>query len=207
MKILIKSLTLALALFSTPFSFAQSKNLIVYFTQPENIDINNIDAYSGASVILKNGQTLGATEYLARQIQSQLGGDLFSIETEQVYPDTHQPLLDFAQEEQRKNIKPTLKAKPNLEDYDTVFVGYPIWWYQMPMPLYTFFEQNNFSGKQIVLFVAHGGSRFSGTPDVIRKMQPNAKIEEGFEANLYKSTRADEDLEKRLSDWLAKHKY
>ncbi|MEG9499651.1 flavodoxin [Mannheimia indoligenes] len=181
----------------------QAKPLVIYFSQPEKVEINNIDAYSGASAILKENTILGATEYLAKEIQKHTGADLFRIETVQNYPiDTHQNLLDFAQEEQRKGIKPALKAKPDLSGYDTVFVGFPIWWYQMPMPLYSFFEPNDFSGKKVVLFVAHGGSRFSGATQVIRKMQPNAEVIEGFEAYLYKTTRADSGVEKRLENWL-----
>lgn len=181
----------------------QAKDLIVYFSQPEKVDAANIDAYSGASAILKDGAVSGATEYLAKEIQKHTGAEMFRIETVQNYPiDTHQQLLDFAQEEQRKGIKPALKAKPELTGADRVFVGFPIWWYRMPMPLYTFFEENDFSGKKIVLFVSHGGSRFSGAGQEIRKMQPQAEVIEGFEAYLYKSTRADSAVEKRVESWL-----
>lgn len=181
-----------------------AKPLIIYFSQPEKVDLANIDAYSGASVILKNGQGLGATEYLAKEIQAHTKGDLWRMETVQTYPDSHQALLDFAQAEQRKGIKPALKAKPNLDGYDTIFVGFPVWWYQMPMPLYTFFEENDFSGKKVILFTAHGGSRFSGAGQAVKKLQPNANVIEGFEAYLFKSTRADKDVEQRLARWLEK---
>ncbi|WP_109078292.1 flavodoxin [Aggregatibacter kilianii] len=183
---------------------AQAKNLIVYFTHPESIPNDKLDGVSGASKIIKDRQAFGATEYLAREIQKNVGGDFFRIETVQRYPDTHKPLLDFAQAEQRKGTKPALKAKPNLADYDTIFVGYPIWWYQMPMAMYSFFEQNDFSGKTLIPFVAHGGSRFSGSLEEIRKMQPKANMKAGFEVYLHRTTKADSDVERDLAEWLKK---
>lgn len=202
MKILRYLLPLALSVSAAQYTLAKADNLIIYFTQPESVPTVQLDGVSGASVIIKNQQRLGATEYLARQIQQQTNGDLFRLETVQTYPDTHQPLLDFAQAELRNKTKPALKAQPDLDGYDTVFIGFPIWWYQMPMPLYSLFEQNDFSGKKVVLFVAHGGSRFSGSGAEIRKLQANAEVQEGFEAYLFKSSRAENGVETRLASWL-----
>lgn len=207
MKTLNKLLICTLSLFGAQQAMAKADNLIIYFTQPESVPTERLDGVSGASVIIKNQQRLGATEYLAQQIQQQTQGDLFHLETVQSYPDTHQPLLDFAQAEQRRNTKPALKSLPDLNNYDTVFIGFPIWWYKMPMPLYSFFEQTDLSGKKVILFVAHGGSRFSGSGAEIRQMQPNADVQEGFEAYLYKSTRADQAVETRLADWLSRLGY
>lgn len=181
---------------------AQAKNLILYFTQPENIPNDKLDGVSGASKIIKEGEAYGANEYLAREIQKNVGGDLVRIETVQEYPTVHKPLLDFAQNEQRKNIKPQLKPLPNFADYDTIYIGYPIWWYQMPMAMYSLFEQHDFSGKTLIPFVGHGGSRFSGSIEEIKKLQPNATLKNGFEAYLHRTTKADAEVEKRVAEWL-----
>ncbi|HHT7700012.1 flavodoxin [Pasteurella multocida] len=142
---------LKIALFSAALlttSMVQAKSLIIYFSQPESYTAEQlVDGVSGASKLIKNGEMLGANEYLAKEIQKNTGAELFRLETVQSYPITHQPLLDFAQNEQRQNIKPALKSLPNLADVDTVFLVYPIWWYQMPMPLYSLLEQVDFSGK------------------------------------------------------------
>lgn len=210
MNTLIKSSLITLSMFVSINVMAESsKPLILYFSQPQTVDKDNnpvkaetIDAHSGASALLKNGELLGSNEYFAKQIQAQTKGDLVRLETEQTYPTEHKALLDFGQDEQRKGTKPALKNRLNLEGYETIFIGYPIWWYKMPMAMQGFFEQYDFSGKKVILFTAHGGSRFSGSSQVIKTLQPNAEIQEGFEANMWDITRANESLEKRLSDWL-----
>ncbi|MDG2960304.1 flavodoxin [Bisgaard Taxon 10/6] len=174
---LSKTLLLGATLLASTIMQAQAKTLILYFSQPENVALNQeVDGVSGASALLRNNQVLGSNQYIAQIIQQQTGGDLLRIETVQPYPAEHQPLLDFAQEEQRQNIRPKLKTLPDLSGYDTVFVGYPIWWYQMPMPLYSLFEQVDFSGKTVIPFTVHGGSRFSNSLKEIKRLQPNAKL-------------------------------
>ena len=202
---------LKIALFSAALlttSMVQAKSLIIYFSQPESYTAEQlVDGVSGASKLIKNGEMLGANEYLAKEIQKNTGAELFRLETVQSYPITHQPLLDFAQNEQRQNIKPALKSLPNLADVDTVFLVYPIWWYQMPMPLYSLLEQVDFSGKNIVPVVGHGGSRLGGTDKDIQQLQPQAKVKKGFEAYLHKTVIAEPEVEKRLAKFLTENGY
>ncbi|CAM3190438.1 flavodoxin [Vibrio diazotrophicus] len=168
---------LLMTVFVSTAQSAEKKVLIAYFSVPENVALNGVDAATGASVLLKNGNVVGSNQYVAQLIQQQTGGDIYRIEAPFEYPDTHDPLLEFAQKEKRTNTRPAIKTPlPDLEQYDTVYVGYPIWWYQMPMIMYTFFEQNNFSGKTIIPFTVHGGSRFSGSIKVIQNLQPNADV-------------------------------
>lgn len=203
-----KTLLLSAILSTATALSAQAKNLIIYFSQPENYTADQlVDGVSGASKLIKNGEMLGANEYLAKEIQKNTGAELFRLETVQSYPTTHQPLLDFAHEEQRKNIKPALKSLPNLADVDTVFLVYPIWRYQMPMPLYSLLEQVDFSGKNIVPVVGHGGSRLGGTDKVIQQLQPKANVKKGFEAYLHKTVRAEPEVEKRLAKFLTENGY
>ena len=202
---------LKIALFSAALlatNIVQAKSLIIYFSQPENYTAEQlVDGVSGASKLIKNGEMLGANEYLAKEIQKNTGAELFHLETVQSYPTTHQPLRDYAHEEQRKNIKPALKSLPNLADVDTVFLVYPIWRYQMPMPLYSLLEQVDFSGKNIVPVVGHGGSRLGGTDKVIQQLQPKANVKNGFEAYLHKTVRAEPEVEKRLAKFLTENGY
>ncbi len=116
---------------------------------------------------------------------TQTGGDLFSIQTEEVYPADGGDLIDYAADEQDEDARPELTTQiENLDDYDTVFVGFPNWWGDMPMPLYTFFDEYDFSGKTIIPFNSHNGSRFSGTIDTIAELEPDAEvIEDGFTIN------------------------
>lgn len=151
-----------------------SKILIAYFTVPET---DGVDTVSGASRVAKDGEVLGNTEFIAKEIQKNLGGDLFAIETVQKYPGEHQDLLDFAYDELDKNARPELSGKiENLDSYDVVLVGYPNWNADFPMPLYTFFETYDFAGKTIIPFVTHGGSGFSDTVDTIKELEPDAEV-------------------------------
>ena len=133
----------------------EGKILIVYFTMPES---SGVDAISGASRVVVDGKVTGNVEFIANCIQRATDGDMFAIRTIQTYPGEHQPLLETAQNEQKANARPRLAARiPDLQNYNTIFIGYPIWWYDMPMPLYSFFGEYNFAGKTIIPFIVHGG--------------------------------------------------
>lgn len=156
-----------------------SNILIAYFSVPEDIDISGIDADAGASVVVQNGEAVGNMQFMAEAIQQAVGGDLFRIETEEEYPLDHDTLVDQAADEQSENARPALSTHiENLENYDTIFVGYPNWWGDMPQPMYSFFEEYDFAGKTIIPFNSHGGSGFSDTISTIEDMQPDAAVVE-----------------------------
>ena len=138
---------------------SKGKVLIVYFTSPET---DEVDTSSGASRLVSNGKLYGNTEYVATLISEETGGDLFQIKTVHTYPGTHKELIDDAKKENELKARPKLATHiKNLADYDVIFVGFPNWWYDMPMPLYSFFDEYDFTGKTIIPFCTHGGSRFS----------------------------------------------
>lgn len=176
-----------------------SNILIAYFTVPEDIDTNGIDADSGASVVVKDEEVLGNMEYMALTIQDAIGGDLFRIETKEAYPLDHEPLVDQAVEEQDENARPELAAHiENPEQYDTILLGYPNWWGDMPQPLFTFLEEYDFSEKTIIPFNSHGGSGFSNTIEEIKELQPDANIsDEGLSISRDKVADSVQDV----TDW------
>lgn len=148
--------------------------LICYFSFPETY---STDASAGASRVVIDGEMKGAMQYMAEIISDETGGDLFRIETIQEYPGTHEPLVDQASEEKAESARPGLSVHiENPDDYDTVFIGYPNWWGDMPMPLYTFLEEYDFSGKTIIPFNSHGGSGFSRTIETIAEYEPEASV-------------------------------
>ena len=151
-----------------------SNILVAYFSVMET---DGVDTVAGASRVVVNGEVLGNNEYIAQIIQRETGGDLFSIETVQDYPTTHDPLLEFAYNEKADNARPELATQiENLDSYDVIFLGYPNWNADLPMPLYTFLEEYDFSGKTIIPFTTHGGSGFSRTIQTISDLQPNATV-------------------------------
>ena len=159
---------------NTPATAGDSGILIAYFGVPET---DGTDTVANASRVATENGVVGNCQFIAQAIQQAVGGDLFAIETVQQYPGTHQPLLDFAYEELRQNARPELSSElENLKDYSVIFLGYPNWNADLPMPLYTFLERYDFSGKTIIPFVTHGGSGFSRTISTIADLQPNAAV-------------------------------
>ncbi|MDE6452434.1 MAG: flavodoxin, partial [Odoribacter sp.] len=119
--------------------------------------------------------------YVASVISEAVGGDLFEINTVHTYPGSHKALIDAAKVEIDNQARPKLAARiENPGDYDVIFVGFPNWWYDMPMPLYTFFDKYDFSGKTIVPFCTHGGSHFSGAIKTIRELEKDATVFDGY---------------------------
>lgn len=176
-----------------------TKVLIVYFTAPEDVSVGETDADAGASVVSKNGEVTGNTEYVARLLKQQLGGDMFRIETEEAYPLEHDDLVEQASDEQKDKKRPKLLGKlDDLEKYDTVILGFPNWWGDMPMPVYTFLEQYDLGSKTIIPFVTHGGSGFSDTVNTISKLQPDAVISDKT-LSLSRNDVADSD--QQVKEW------
>lgn len=171
--------------------------LIAYFAVAEN---SEVDAVSSASVITIDGEAKGRTRILADMIAAETNGDLFSILTSVDYPADGDALVDFAAEEQENNERPELTSQiKNLEKYDVIFIGYPNWWYDLPMVMYSFFDTYDFAGKTIIPFCTHNGSRFSSTIETIQELEPNAAvITDGFTVNEHDVEEAAE----KLISWL-----
>lgn len=173
------------------------KILIAYFSAGENSDV---DVVSSASVTTVDGEAKGRLRAVADMIQAETGGTLFSIQTSVKYPGDGGALIDYAAEEQDENARPELTSHiENLDDYDIIFVGYPNWWYDMPMALYSFFDEYDFSGKTIIPFNVHNGSRFSGTIATIQELEPDAEVvTDGFTVSERDVAEAADDV----ADWL-----
>jgi len=173
-------------------SGGQGNILIAYFTVPE---ADGVDAVARASRVVVDSEVLGNTQFIAGIIQRAAGGDLFAIKTVQEYP-TRPELMDLAANEKRQNARPELSTQiDNLDDYDVIFLGYPNWNADLPMPLYTFLETYDFSGKTIIPFCPHGGSGFSSTIRTIAKLQPNATvITDGFAVSRESVAGAENDV-------------
>lgn len=173
--------------------------LVVYFSMPETSNPDNMTTEEDNSTVVINGEVLGNTQYMAYVIQQTTGGDIFRIEPETPYPTDHRTLVDLAAQEQDDNARPAIAAQiENFADYDTVFVGYPNWWGDMPMIMYTFFDEYDFSGKTIILFNTHGGSGFSNTIATIQQLEPEAALLEGLTI----SRNDIQEAEQQIMDWV-----
>ena len=168
----------------------EGRTLVVYFSMPDNVD---------DSTVTINGEVLGNNQYMAQVIQEATNADIFRIEAATPYPTDHQTLVNQASQEKADNARPAIKeAIENFEQYDTVFVGYPIWWSDMPMILYTFFDSYDLSGKTLIPFGTHGGSGWAGTPAKIAQLEPDANMLDGLSI----SRNVIEDAHDQIVEWV-----
>lgn len=178
---------------------AGTNALVVYFSVPEDVDTTGVDAIAGASVLVSDGAALGNMEYMAGIIQRETGADSYRIVEQDPYPKDHQPLIDRAQQEQRNNDRPAIAGQlPDLSGYEVIYLGYPNWWGDMPMILYTFLDAADLSGKTVVPFCVHGGSGFSGTLRTIRALEPGAEVLDGLTI----SRNSLRDSEQEIVTWI-----
>lgn len=175
--------------------------LVAYFSYGENADLpDGTDASATASIQSWNGVTTGNTGVVAAMIGEATGAELFSIQTVEKYPDTYETTIDQGQEERNANARPQLASHvEDLDRYDVVFLGFPNWWGDMPMAVYSFLDEVDLSGKTVIPFVTSGGSGFSGTVSTIESMEPNAQVQEGLSL----SGSGAADAQEQVSQWLA----
>ena len=158
-----------------------SNILIAYFTWAENTHVEepekvDVDASTSASVLAP-----GNAAKLANWIQQEVGGDLFSIVVKEPYSSDYDECLDRAADEKAANARPELvNHLDKIEDYDIIFLGFPNWWYTVPMAIYSFIEEYDLSGKTVVPFVTHGTGGLASTikditaalPDSVNILEP-----------------------------------
>ena len=135
---------------------------------------------------------------------SNAGADLFSIQTSVDYPGDIDELIDYASSEQEEDVRPELTSHiENLDDYDTVFIGYPLWWYDLPQVMYSFFDEYDFSGKTLIPFDVHNGSQLSDTVETIQELEPDARvITDGFTISQSTVAEETESVAEEVSSWL-----
>ena len=122
----------------------------------------------------------GNTHIVAEMIAEATGGTLFQIEPAVPYPDGYDECVDIAKRELESNARPAVKGDIAVEDYDVVFIGYPNWWGNMPMAVYTFIEKHDWNGKSVVPFCTHEGSGLSDTERKLKDACKGATVSEGL---------------------------
>lgn len=163
---------------------------IIFFTTrtTSNENANNAveentreETNTGSKTLILYFSMSGNTQTVVNYIHDAIGGDIIRLETVETYPEDYNELVDYAQQEQQENARPELKTTiENIDGYDTIFLGYPNWWGDLPMPIYTFLDEYDLSGKTIAPFITHGGSGLSGTDENIQAEEPDATVTEGL---------------------------
>ena len=164
--------------------------LVAYFSQAgEQYDVGVVEK--------------GNTQIIAEMIADETDADLFHIERKAAYPSKLSELLDEAQDEQKNSARPELAAAvDNWDDYDTIFLGYPIWWGDMPMPVYTFLESYDFTGKTVIPFDTNGGCGLADTVNAITKACPGAAVRAGLAVTGTDAQNKQDKARGEVRDWL-----
>lgn len=182
------------------------KILIAYFSLAHNLNIDldtfpgDIDGSTHASVKYLNNSYKGDTEIVAEWIQKQVGGELFSIESTIRYPNNFDDTVDQNEEELADNLHPTLITQvTKISNYDTIFLGYPVWYRDIPIAMYSFIEQYDLSDKKIIPFALHMGGGLGKSVRTIRQMENQAEVYDPLLILDYHVLKS----EKEVTDWIS----
>lgn len=149
----------------------------------------------------------GNTEIIAEMISEKTGGSLFHIERAEPYPVNYDECTDVAKQEQNDNARPELLEDMDISEYDVIFLGFLIWWGEMPMPVYTFLEGHDFSGKTIIPFCTHAGSGLSGTEKSIESICPDSEILGGLSIKGEDAQNSQDQAWETVNEWLENLSY
>ena len=169
-----------------------SKKLVAYFSHKgENYS-------KGKIVNLKKGNT----EIAAEMISSIIDADIFEIIADKKYPIKYDDCIEIAKKELRENSKIKLKQDIDIKEYDTIFVGYPNWWGTMPMSVWTFLEEKDFTNKKVLPFCTHEGSGLGKSESDIKKLTGGAEVLKGLAINGSEVNNSEKQIKKWLEDSL-----
>ncbi len=149
----------------------------------------------------------GNTHIVAEMISAATGGTLFRIEPATPYPDDYRACTEVAQREKRSKARPALVGDIAAEEYDVIFLGYPNWWGDLPMCVYTFLEQHDWQGKIIIPFCTHEGSGLSDTENRLRAACRGASVLNGLAVRGSVAQNEREKARKQVLEWLKQLKY
>lgn len=175
-------------------SISGKKTLVVFFSHTgENYGVGNISE--------------GNTHIIAKMIAEATGGSLFEIVPEKEYPhDSYDEVVEIAKQEKAQKARPAINGDVKVEDYDVVFIGYPNWWGDMPMPVYTFLEKHDWNGKTVVPFCTHEGSGLSSTEKYISEACKGATVAKGLAIRGATAQNNREQARKTVNSWIEKLK-
>ncbi|EHI97642.1 cell wall binding repeat-containing protein [Clostridium sp. DL-VIII] len=153
-------------------------------SQVANVSTSTKTKDGSKKILIAYFSQTGTTEKAAKRIQELTKGDIVQIKTVTPYPDSYQQLTEVAKKEKDDNARPKLATKvENMNDYDAIFIGYPIWWHTAPMAIDTFLESYNLSGKTVVPFCTSSASNIAESMGAINTLCPKSNILEGLRAN------------------------
>lgn len=169
------------------------KVLVAYFSRAgENYSVGNVK--------------VGNTQIVAEMIAAETNGDLFKIDPVKAYPADYTKCTEVAKKEVDSKARPAIKADTKAENYDVIFIGYPNWWGDAPMAVYTFIEKHNWQGKTVIPFCTHEGSGLSNA-NKIQKACKGANMLMGFETYGHKAQNSRAETKASVQSWVRSLNY
>ena len=188
----MKKIILALLVVLTFINYAyaaEAKTLVAVFSRAdENYNVGYVEE--------------GNTMILAKMIANKTGAELFEVKPSKPYPKVYDECTDLAKREQNQKARPAILEDKDISEYDTIFFGYPVWWGDIPMCMYTFIEAHDWNGKKIIPFCTHEGSAAGRTESTLKRTMKGAEVIKPF--SMYGSTvqKNRDTAEKEISGWL-----
>lgn len=174
---------------TTNFMETKQKTLVAFFSRAdENYAVGYIKK--------------GNTHIVAEMIAAETEADMFHIETVNPYPANYNECIEVAKREKQSKARPEIKGDVRVEDYDVIFLGYPNWWGEMPMAVYTFIEKHNWQNKIVIPFCTHEGSGLSGTERRIQSACEGATVMKGIAIRGYTAQNEQETTRKTVQTWI-----
>ncbi|MBQ3645487.1 MAG: flavodoxin [Synergistaceae bacterium] len=187
-------LSLMVLLFSCSACAANAKSLVIIFSRAdENYTVGYIEK--------------GNTMILAEMIAEKTNSELFEVKPAKKYPADYDTCIDVAKREQNQNARPAILEDKDISEYDTIFFGYPVWWGDIPMCMYTFVEGHDWNGKKVIPFCTHEGSGSGRTDGTLKKLMAGANIERAFAMAGHTAQNNRTSAEKEIDTWLKKLGY
>ena len=168
---------------------AEAKTLVVIFSRAdENYSVGYVEK--------------GNTMILAEMIADKTGAELFEVKPAKKYPADYDTCTDVAKREQNQNARPAILEDKDISGYDTIFFGYPVWWGDIPMCMYTFIEAHEWNGKKIIPFCTHEGSGIARTEGTLKRTMKGAEVRKPFSMRGATAQNNRKNAEKEISGWL-----
>ena len=168
---------------------AEAKMLVVIFSRAdENYGVGYIE--------------VGNTMKLAQMIAAKTGAELFEVAPAKKYPADYDTCIDVAKKEQNRNDRPAIAQDKDINDYDVIFFGYPVWWGDIPMCMYTFIEAHDWSGKRVIPFCTHEGSGSGRTEGTLKRTMKGADISRAMTMRGATAQQGGSSVERTVDNWL-----
>ena len=188
MRKLILGVLVVLAVAAMSFA-AEAKMLVVVFSRAdENYGVGYVE--------------VGNTMKIAQLIAQKTGAELFEVAPAKKYPADYDTCIDVAKKEQNRNARPAIAQDKDISGYDVIFFGYPVWWGDIPMCMYTFVEAHDWNGKRVIPFCTHEGSGAGRTEGTLKRTMKGAEISSAMAMRGARAQKGGSDVEKTVDNWL-----